>query len=181
MAERPYDKSDFVGLKRRKPYIVMIERQLEKFPKGLNLSKINIPDTQKLLLDPEIGFTTNLPGEHTPGILQIPRPHLSEPPNPKYAGVQQTSPTPESHNKSPTGNASFPKGLEDTMSKIQPDVRNVQLRIRDRRSGTSEFNIIQRVNINVVDNVDCGDNECLTVQGELGFPIPRNENTPNTS
>jgi hypothetical protein len=45
------------------------------------------------------------------------------------------------------------------MSKIQPDVRNVQLRIRDRRSGTSEFNIIQCVNINVVDNVDCGDNE----------------------
>jgi hypothetical protein len=79
----------------------MIERQLEKFPKGLNLSKINIPDLQKLLLDPKIGFTTNLPGEHTPGILQIPHPHLSLPhphlsetPNPKYAGEQQTSPTP---------------------------------------------------------------------------------------
>jgi hypothetical protein len=33
------------------------------------------------------------------------------------------------------------------MSKIQPDARNFQLRIRDRRSGTSEFNIIQCVNI----------------------------------
>jgi hypothetical protein len=49
----------------------MIERQPEKFPKGLNLSKINILDIQKLLLDPQIGFTTNLPGEQqtstTPG------------------------------------------------------------------------------------------------------------------
>ncbi|KAJ7855805.1 hypothetical protein B0H13DRAFT_1902960 [Mycena leptocephala] len=76
MVERPYVKSDFdqlnsVGLTRRNPYIVMIERQPEKFTKGLNLSKINIPDMQKVLLDPQIGFTTNLPGE------------------------QQTSPTPD--------------------------------------------------------------------------------------
>ncbi|KAJ7894083.1 hypothetical protein B0H13DRAFT_1886056 [Mycena leptocephala] len=114
MAERPYIKSDFVGL------IVMIERQAEKFPKGLNLSKINIPDMQKVLLDPQIGFTTNLPGE------------------------QQTSPTP---------------WLEDTTPYIQPDVQNVQPRIRDRRSESNQFNVIQRVNINLVDNVDCRDNE----------------------
>ncbi|KAJ7856876.1 hypothetical protein B0H13DRAFT_1902476 [Mycena leptocephala] len=141
MAERPYDESDFeqlnsVGLKRRKPYVVMLERQLEQFPK-------------ELLLDPEIGFTTNLPGEHTPGSSQIPHPHLSEPPNPNYAGEQQTSPTP---------------GLEDTMLKIQPDVRNVQLRIRDRPSGSSKFNIIQRVSINVVDNVDCVDYESSSME-----------------
>jgi hypothetical protein len=47
-------------LNRRRPYVDMIERQLEKFPKGVNLSKINITDMQKLLLDPQFGFTTNL-------------------------------------------------------------------------------------------------------------------------
>ncbi len=72
----------------------MLERQLEQFPKGLNLSKINIPDMQKLLLDPEIGFTANLPGEHTPCSSQIPHPPPPEPPNPNYAGEQQTSSTP---------------------------------------------------------------------------------------
>jgi hypothetical protein len=52
----------------------MIQRQPENFPKGLNISKINIPDMQKLLLDPQIGFTTNRPGEQptsiTPGNSQ---------------------------------------------------------------------------------------------------------------
>jgi hypothetical protein len=38
----------------------MIKRQLEKFPKGLNLSKINIPDIQKLLLDPHNSFTIHV-------------------------------------------------------------------------------------------------------------------------
>jgi hypothetical protein len=37
---------------RQKPYVDMIKWQLEKSPKGLNLSKVNIPDMQKLLLDP---------------------------------------------------------------------------------------------------------------------------------
>jgi hypothetical protein len=41
----------------------MSERQPEKFLKDLKLSKINIPDMQKLLLGPQIAFTTNLPGE----------------------------------------------------------------------------------------------------------------------
>jgi hypothetical protein len=45
---------------RRKPYVNMIKRQLEKFPKGLNLSKINIPDIQKLLLDPHNSFTIHV-------------------------------------------------------------------------------------------------------------------------
>ncbi|KAJ7882942.1 hypothetical protein B0H13DRAFT_1890644 [Mycena leptocephala] len=139
MAERPYAKSDFVGLKQRKAYVAMIQRQPEKFPKGLNLSKINIADMQRLLLDSHIGFTTNLPGEQ-----QSPTPVLLEPPNPKSAGEQQISPT---------------LGLEDTTPDAQPDVRNVQLRIRDRRSGSSEFNVTQRVNINLVDNIDCRDNE----------------------
>ncbi|KAF7372547.1 hypothetical protein MVEN_00117100 [Mycena venus] len=63
MVERPYVKSDFVGLTRRKPYVTMIQRQAEKFPKGLNISKANIPDMQKPLPDPQIGFTTDLPRE----------------------------------------------------------------------------------------------------------------------
>ncbi|KAJ7713776.1 hypothetical protein B0H14DRAFT_2644656 [Mycena olivaceomarginata] len=108
----------------------MIQRQPENFPKGLNLSKINIPDMQKLLLDPQIGFTTNLPGE------------------------QPTSINPEPPNPSKDANVS--RGLENTMPNIQSDVRNVQLRIRDRRF---EFNVIQRVNLHFVDNVDCRDNE----------------------
>jgi hypothetical protein len=45
------------------------------------------------------------------------------------------------------------------MPNLQPDVRNVQLRIRDRRSRSGEFNVVQRVNINVVDTVDCDENE----------------------
>ncbi|KAJ7791510.1 hypothetical protein B0H14DRAFT_2624890 [Mycena olivaceomarginata] len=45
------------------------------------------------------------------------------------------------------------------MPNIQSDVRNVQLRIRDRRSRSNEFNVIQRVNLHFVDNVDCRDNE----------------------
>jgi hypothetical protein len=45
------------------------------------------------------------------------------------------------------------------MPDAQADVRNVQLRIRDRRLGSSEFNVIQRVNINLVDNIECRDNE----------------------
>ncbi|KAJ7790003.1 hypothetical protein B0H14DRAFT_2626508 [Mycena olivaceomarginata] len=144
MVERPYVKSDFVGLTRRKLYVRldMIQRRPENFPKGLNLSKINIPDMQKLLLDSQIGFTTNLPGE------------------------QQTSIAPKPPNPSKDANVS--RGLEDsvpniqpedTVPNIQPDVRNVQLRIRDRRFGSSEFNVIQRVNLNFVDHVDCRDNE----------------------
>ncbi|KAJ7925385.1 hypothetical protein B0H13DRAFT_1863223 [Mycena leptocephala] len=131
MVERPYAKSDFVGLKQRKAYVAMIQRQPEKFPKGLNLSKINIADMQRLLLDSHIGFTTNLPGEH----LQIQ--NLRE--NSRLVPLSV--------------------GLEDMMPDAQPDVRKVQLRIRDRRSGSSEFNVIQRVNINLVDNIDCRDNE----------------------
>jgi hypothetical protein len=45
------------------------------------------------------------------------------------------------------------------MPNIQSDVRNVQLRIRDRRFGSTEFNVIQRVNLHFVDNVGCRDNE----------------------
>ncbi|KAJ7906907.1 hypothetical protein B0H13DRAFT_1880134 [Mycena leptocephala] len=120
----------------------MIERQLEKFPKGVNLSKINITDMQKLLLDPQFGFTTNLPGEQQSPTPEPPNPNPN--PNPKSAGERQTSPTP---------------GLEYTMPNLQPDIRNVQLRIRDRRSRSGEFNVVQRVNINVVDTVDCDENE----------------------
>ncbi|KAJ7748725.1 hypothetical protein B0H14DRAFT_3167048 [Mycena olivaceomarginata] len=49
-----------VSLTRRNPYVDMIKRQLKKFPKGLNLSKINISDMQKLLLDPQNGFTIHV-------------------------------------------------------------------------------------------------------------------------
>ncbi|KAJ7846556.1 hypothetical protein B0H13DRAFT_2362919 [Mycena leptocephala] len=160
MVERPYVKSDFVGLNRRKPYIVMIERQPEKLPKGLNLSKINIPDMQKLLLDPQIGFTINLPGE---GEGPTPTP---ETPNPKSTGDdRQTNHSLEPPNPSSDAiDANFPGGLEDL---IQPDIRDVQLRIRDRRSRSSEFNVIQRVNIHVVDNVDCRDNEWRASSDEI--------------
>jgi hypothetical protein len=44
-------------------------------------------------------------------------------------------------------------GLEDTTLYIQPDVQNVQLQIRDRSSESNQFNVIERVNINLVDNV----------------------------
>ncbi|KAJ7843187.1 hypothetical protein B0H14DRAFT_2585828 [Mycena olivaceomarginata] len=156
MVERPYVKSDFVGLTRRKLYVDMIQRRPENFPKGLNLSKINIPDMQKLLLDSQIGFTTNLPGEQQTSIA------------PSNFHVIYSLIHFELEPPNPSKDANVSRGLEDsvpniqpedTVPNIQPDVRNVQLRIRDRRFGSSEFNVIQRVNLNFVDHVDCRDNE----------------------
>ncbi|KAJ7798102.1 hypothetical protein B0H14DRAFT_2908232, partial [Mycena olivaceomarginata] len=109
-----------VGLTRRKPYVNMIERQLEKFPKGLNLSKINIPDMQKLLLDPQNGFTIHV--------------------------VEPTGTSPE-HLVAPEEPRS-PRGPEDTVQNtqqdVQRDVRLVQLLIQDRRATSFELNVAQR-------------------------------------
>ncbi|KAJ7892163.1 hypothetical protein B0H13DRAFT_2340259 [Mycena leptocephala] len=106
---------------------------------------------QKVLLDPQIRFTTNLPREQQ--ISPIPEPpNLSEDaniPRDLLFELHKPSLTP----------FHVIVGLEDTTPYIQPDVRNVHLRIRDRRSESNEFNVIQRVNINLVDNVDCRDNE----------------------
>ncbi|KAK7056118.1 hypothetical protein R3P38DRAFT_3254035 [Favolaschia claudopus] len=77
--ERPFIQSDIaqLGSARRKPYEDIINAQISKFPKGMNLRKTSIPDMQKLLLDPRLGFTTIQPlaAIPSPGRLH-PRPKL---------------------------------------------------------------------------------------------------------
>ncbi|KAJ6618095.1 hypothetical protein B0H10DRAFT_1947888 [Mycena sp. CBHHK59/15] len=133
MAERAYVKSDFIGLTRRKPYVDMIKRQFEKFPKGLNISKINIPDMQALLLDPQRGFTAVINAEEGAGT--------------------------SSEFTDPSDEAQSAKDAEQFVQNTQPKVRVVQLLIQDRCTPSSEMNVAQRINLNVVDKLECQANE----------------------
>ncbi|KAJ7776693.1 hypothetical protein B0H14DRAFT_3164436 [Mycena olivaceomarginata] len=143
MVDRAYVKSDFVGLTRRKPYVDMIKRQLEKFPKGLNLSKINIPDMQKLLLDPHNNFTI----------------HVVEP-----TGTSPERPVASEEARSLRGPEDT---VQNTQQDVQRDVRPVQLLIQDRRARSFELNVAQRVNLNFFDATECRNNEWRASSTEL--------------
>ncbi|KAJ7843453.1 hypothetical protein B0H13DRAFT_1909380 [Mycena leptocephala] len=108
---------------------------------------------QKLLLDPQFGFTTNLPGEQQSPTPEPPNPN----PNPKSAGERQTSPTPGNSDSLPICPGMGMARIYDA----EPSARCSECPAPNsgRRSRSGEFNVVQRVNINVVDTVDCDENE----------------------
>ncbi|KAJ7860627.1 hypothetical protein B0H13DRAFT_2355520 [Mycena leptocephala] len=52
-----------------------------------------------------------------------------------------------------------PESAQNIQPEIQPEVRVVQLLIQDRRTTSSKINVAQRVNLIVIDNLECQGNE----------------------
>ncbi|KAK6974832.1 hypothetical protein R3P38DRAFT_2811345 [Favolaschia claudopus] len=147
MAQRAFVQSDIVelGSARRKPYVDIIQEQISKFPKGMNLSKTSIPHMQQLLLDPRLGFTTTKPA-HSPVAESVPQ---SPSPNALAEFTAQA-------------NSNIPSDMESPAS-----CKTVQLLIQDNRRPSAVFNTSQQITLTCVDFEDCGEGQWRASSAEL--------------
>ncbi|KAJ7476528.1 hypothetical protein FB451DRAFT_1396775 [Mycena latifolia] len=151
MAQRPYVEADLTGLKRA-DFVRLIEQQITKFPhpKG-HLSKINMADMKKLLLDPAMGFTMAITTEHdgalSPRADYGPSSHVPE------ADVEGESVPQEAH--------------------TTKDLRPVQLLVSDHRAPFSPTKVSQHVDLPFIDVVGCTDTEWRTSSVELFDALQR--------
>ncbi|KAK7028397.1 hypothetical protein R3P38DRAFT_3267240 [Favolaschia claudopus] len=164
-SERPFIQSDIaqLGSARRKPYEDIINAQISKFPKGMNLRKTSIPDMQKLLLDPRLGFTTIQP----PAAITSPvvRDHVSPSPS-------QTSVPPAASDLPPSiiivFNPYTTLTFEFLADSVTPrQTRAVQLLIQDSRGPCGISNVSQRVLLAFVDAENCDNGEWRTSSLEV--------------
>ncbi|KAJ6626618.1 hypothetical protein B0H10DRAFT_1941637 [Mycena sp. CBHHK59/15] len=162
MEKRPYVESDFTGLK-REDFVALIKRQLANFPQPEGrLTKINVKDMKAILLDPALGFTTansvvsaisNQKNVGSPSdgsccffFYQILRSLINW--------------LEEEHRPSQNEYEALNHDHEPPVT-----VKAVQLLIDDNRTTFSDMNVSQRVDVTVVDLVDCNDSS-----GRIGVP-----------
>ncbi|KAK7056130.1 hypothetical protein R3P38DRAFT_3566747 [Favolaschia claudopus] len=163
--ERPFIQSDIaqLGSARRKPYEDIINAQISKFPKGMNLRKTSIPDMQKLLLDPRLGFTTIQP------LAAIPSPGVREHASPSPS---QTSVPPSGSDLPPSiiivFNPYTTLTFEFLANSVTPrQTRAVQLLIQDSRGPSGISNVSQRVLLAFADAEDCDNGEWRASSSEV--------------